>query len=77
MLEEGKSTYEAAGTLHCPQSKAAYWKKRYEEEGLAGLRTRKQPGNPPKNPKEKMEEVRRILEEGEWWTTKTVRELIH
>jgi len=77
LLAEGRSTYEAAGILHCPQSKVAYWKKRYEEEGLDGLKTRKQLGRPPKVAREKMKEVREVVEAGEWWTAKTVREMIH
>lgn len=77
LLEEGKTTYEVAELLHCPQSKVAYWKKRYELEGIEGLKTKKQPGRPPKIPKEKMEKIRQTLDKSEWWTAKTVRELIY
>jgi len=76
LIAEGKSTYEAARILHCSQSKAAYWKKRYELEGLEGLKTRKQPGRPLKVTEEKMKEIRETVEAGDWWTVKTVREMI-
>jgi len=74
LLREGKSTYDAAETLHCSQSKVAYWKRRFEEGGIEGLRTRKRPGRPPKVPRAKMDEVRRILDGRDWWTIKAVRE---
>lgn len=77
LLVEGRSTREVARMLHCPQSKVMYWKKRYEEEGLEGLKTRRQPGRPPKVPKERMENIRKVVDAGEWWTVKNVRELIH
>lgn len=76
LIAEGRSTYEAARILHCSQSKTAYWKKRYELEGLDGLKTRKQPGRPPKVTEEKMKEIREAVEAGDWWTVKTVREII-
>jgi len=76
LIAEGRSTYEAARILHCSQSKVAYWKKRYELEGLDGLKTRKHPGRPPKVAEEKMKEVREVVEAGDWWTVKTVREMI-
>jgi transposase len=77
MLKEGKTSVEIGSELCCPHAKVLYWKRRFEEGGLATLKTRKPPGRAPKVPRENLEEVRRILEESEWWTTKTVRELIY
>ena len=75
-LKEGKTTYEVGELLNCPQSKVAYWKKRFEEEGLAGLRTRERPGKPPKMSQEDEARIREKLETVNSWQTKWVRDLI-
>lgn len=77
MLKEGKTSVNVGKEFSCPHSKVLYWKYRFEEEGLSGLRTREQTGRPPKIPKEKMERIRTVIDGKEWWTVKVVRELIH
>ena len=76
-LEEGKTTYEVGELLNCPQSKVAYWKKRFEEEGLVGLRTRERSGKPSRLSNEDEERIRERLETVNSWQTKWVRDLIH
>lgn len=47
-LSKGKTTYEVADLLDCPPSKVMYWKSRFENEGMGGLKTRSRSGKAPK-----------------------------
>ena len=76
-LKRGKTTYEVAELLDCPQSKVMYWKSRFEKEGLSGLRTRSRPGKPPKLSKSEVRLIRQKLETVNCWQTKWVRDLIY
>lgn len=76
-LKKGMTTYEAAELLGCPQSKVAYWKGRFEKEGLEGLRTRPRPGQPKKLSEELRGRIVKKLEESPYgWTTRSVMEII-
>jgi putative transposase len=76
-LKKGMTTYEAAELLGCPQSKVAYWKGRFEKEGLEGLRTRPRMGKPKKLSKDARKKIERRLEENPYgWSIREVRELI-
>jgi len=76
-LKKGKTTYEVADLLGCPQSKVAYWKLRFEKEGLEGLRTRPRPGQPKKLSEELQSRIVKRLEENPYgWTTRAVTEII-
>lgn len=76
-LRKGKTTYEVADLLGCPQSKVVYWKQRFEKEGLEGLRTRPRLGQPKKLSEELQSRIVRKLEENPYgWTTRGVMEVI-
>lgn len=76
LLKQGKSSYEIGELLECPHSKVLYWKYRYENEGMEGLKTRKRPGRPSMVRRARLDEIREAVEDRDWWTAKTVRELI-
>ena len=82
-LLEGKSTYEVGDELHCVPSKVQYWKTRFREERVEGLRDRPRSGRPRLLSRRKEEMIQRIIEgprvskEGvSSWTTTHVRALI-
>ncbi len=76
-LKRGKTTYEVGDLLGCPQSRVVYWKRRFEEEGLEGLKTRPRPGQPKKLPDELQSRIVKKLEENPYgWTTRGVTEII-
>lgn len=75
-IEKGKTTYEVAELLGCPQSKVMYWKTRFEKEGTGGLRTKQKSGKPSKMSVAKTKVVREKLEFANAWQTKWVCELI-
>jgi len=76
-LKKGMTTYEVAELLGCPQSKVAYWKSRFEKEGIKGLRTRPRMGKPKKLSENVREKIEKKLEENPYgWSIKEVRELI-
>lgn len=76
-LKKGKTTYEVADLLDCPQSKVMYWKSRFEKEGLNGLRTKSRSGKPPKLSENKVRLIRQKLESVNCWQTKWVKDLIY
>ena len=41
---DGKTTRKVAADLHCPQPNVVYWKRRFKEEGVDGLRDRPRSG---------------------------------
>jgi transposase len=61
-LKKGKTTYEIADLLDCPQSKVMYWKTRFEKEGLEGLKTRPRSGKPSQLPDAEENILRQKLE---------------
>jgi transposase len=76
-LKKGKTTYEVADLLGCPQSKVMYWKNRFEKKGVSGLRTKPRPGKPPKLSIEQIKHIRQELESVDSWQTRWVSELIY
>jgi putative transposase len=76
-LKKGKTTYEVADLLSCPQSKVMYWKTRFEKEGLNGLKTRPRSGKPPKLLDTEVKAIRQKLESTNSWQTRWVRDLIY
>jgi Transposase and inactivated derivatives len=76
-LKKGKTTYEVADLLGCPQSKVMYWKTRFEEESLKGLKTRPRSGKPPKLSDAEENILRQKLESINSWQTRWVRDLIY
>ena len=82
-LLEGKSLYDVGDEFRCVPSKVHYWKKRFRNEGVEGLRDRSRSGRPRliSNRKEKtilhIIESSRITEEGvSSWSTTHIRDLI-
>ncbi len=72
-----KSTRQVAADLHCPQPNIVYWKRRFEEEGLDGLKDRPRSGRPPKVSSWKLERVKTLIEKKQCWTTTEVMKLIY
>ena len=54
-----------------------YWKKRFETEGVSGLRTRSRSGKPPRLSKGEVTCVRQKLESVNCWQTRWVKDLIY
>ena len=56
-----KPLRDVAASYGCTHGKVDYWKKRYEQAGVRGLYTMKQPGRPKKITPEQEKRVRRIV----------------
>jgi putative transposase len=73
----GKIAAHVARDLHRNRSWACKWLKRYDEEGIEGLRDRPKSGRPMELSAEIEYEIKTILRESnQGWTTKQVEELI-
>lgn len=74
---DGIGQNQAARELHALSSWAAKWVRRFEEEGIEGLRTRERSGRPPEIKHDAMVRIgRKVLENESGWTVREVRELI-
>jgi transposase len=74
---DGVGQNRAARDLHALSSWAAKWVRRFEEEGIDGLRTRERSGRPPEIEQRVMAKIEREVATNEsGWTVKEVRELI-
>jgi len=68
---------QAARELHMTRAWASKWVRRFQEEGLDGLKTRKRSGRPPKIPSRILMKVRRkITKRPDGWRAREVREII-
>jgi putative transposase len=73
----GKIAAHVARDLHRNRSWACKWLKRYDEEGIEGLRDRPKSGRPAELSAEIEYEIKTILtDSNQGWTTKQVEELI-
>lgn len=71
---------DASGKFACTHGKVWYWRRRYDGEGNAGLRTRPRDGRPSKIGAVKAARIRETVEKEDvpgGWQTKTVRQLIY
>lgn len=75
-LKSGKSSYEVGGLLFCPHSKVMYWKKRYDEEGVEGLRTIKRPGRPREIDAIREEEIKAGLSGRDYWKSSQISSIV-
>jgi len=66
-IMEGHSAIEVAKIMMVSESKVNYWRRRFREEGLEGLRDRPRSGRLPKVPRWRMERIRRIVEAKQYW----------
>jgi putative transposase len=78
VVYQGKvSAAQVARDLHRSKSWASDWLKRYDKEGIEGLKTRTKSGRPPKISEEVVYQIKKELKESnQGWTTKQVEELI-
>jgi transposase len=70
---------EAAGKFGCTHGKVDFWKKRFEEFGIRGLRTKQHPGRPRKISEEEERVIKKTVSKKNLtngWRTVHVRELI-
>src|SRR5712691_8099385 len=75
---DGVGQNQAARELRALSSWAVKWVKRFEEEGIEGLRTRQRSGRPPEIERDALVMIERKVSTNEnGWTAREVRELIH
>ena len=74
---DGVGQNQAARELHAQSSWAVTWVRRFEEEGIEGLRTRERSGRPPKVEQRVMARIGREVTTNEsGWTAREVREFV-
>jgi transposase len=74
---DGLGQNQAARELHALSSWAVKWVRRFEEEGLEGLKTRERSGRPPEVERNTLVRIERKVAANEsGWTVREVRELI-
>lgn len=74
-----KSLRDAAEEFGVTHGKIDFWKKRYQQHGLRGLKTKQRPGRPPKITDEQATNIRQTVSKKnmrQGWRTTHVRELI-
>lgn len=76
LLKKGYKPGETAGIMGVTERTVYNWKRRYEENGIKGLKTRKKPGRKRRLSDEDMERLKDLLKQREYWTTKEVRNLV-
>jgi|SRR3989338_3217564 len=76
---KGETVREIEERMQCPHSLVTYWKKRYEKEGLFGLKTKPRSGKPTllsRRQEEKLKSKILVEDSAKPWTTKRVCEII-
>ena len=78
VVYRGKISAQVARDLHRSKSWAVEWLKRYDKEGIEGLKTRQKSGRPSELSEEVMYQIKKELKESSYdgWTTKQAEELI-
>jgi putative transposase len=71
-------SYVAKNELHRSRAWAYKWLKRYDIDGLNGLKDRPRNGRPPEVPEKKLLKIRRELsEKSSGWQAKEIMDIIH
>ena len=76
---EGKTSRNIGEMLQCDHALVLYWKKRYVQEGIEGLKTKPRSGKPKLISLRKEEKLKKLISKdnpANPWTTKRVCELI-
>ena len=77
VVYQGKVAAQVSRDLHRSKAWAFDWLKRYDKEGIEGLKTRQKSGRPSKLSEEVVYQIKKELQESnQGWTTKQVEELI-
>ncbi|MER5175936.1 MAG: winged helix-turn-helix domain-containing protein [Candidatus Nitrosocosmicus sp.] len=77
VVYQGKVPAQVARDLHRCKSWACEWLKRYDKEGINGLKTRQKSDRPPELSEEISYQIKKeIFNSNQGWTTKQVEELI-
>ena len=77
VVYQGKISAHVATDLHRNRAWACVWLKRYEKEGLEGLKNKPRTGRPPELSEEDICSIKTTLKESNHgWATKQVEELI-
>ena len=78
VVYQGKVSAQVARDLHRSKAWASDWLKRYDKEGIKGLKTRQKSGRPSEISEEVVYQIKKELKESnnQGWTTKQVEELI-
>ena len=77
VVYQGKISADVARDLHRSKAWASDWLKRYDKEGLEGLKDRTKSGRPSKLSEETSYQIKQELKQSNHgWTTKQVEELI-
>ena len=77
VVYQGKISAHVATDLHRNRAWACVWLKRYEKEGLEGLKNKPRSGRPSELSEEDICSIKTTLKESnQGWTTKQVEELI-
>src|SRR3954462_8314563 len=75
--EDGQIPFRVVKEIHRSNPWASDWLKRYDKEGIKGLRNRTKSGRPPELTEEICYQIKKELKESkQGWTTKQVEELI-
>jgi putative transposase len=77
VVYQGKVAAQVARDLHRSKSWASDWLKRYNKEGINGLKTKQKNGRPTEISEDIGYQIRKEIKESNYgWTTKQVEELI-
>ena len=75
--EDGQVPFRVAEEMHRSNPWASNWLKRYDDEGIEGLKDRTKSGRPSELSQEATYQIKKELKESnQGWTTKQVEELI-
>ena len=75
--EDKQIPFRVVKEMHRSNPWASDWLKRYDKEGLEGLRNRTKSGRPPELTEETSYQIKQELKESnQGWTTKQIEELI-